>query len=116
MFTVYGIPTCQTVKKARRWLADRGVEAEFVNLRSAPPSREHVSKWIDAFGSKPMRNTSGGSYRALPPEKKTWDDATWLDHFAGDPMLLKRPIIEKDGEPVLVGFRGSDEDLEGRLL
>ena len=58
-----------------------------------------------AFGAKAMRNTSGGAYRALGDEKKTWSDARWQEAFAADPMLIKRPIVEKDGVPVAVGFR-----------
>ena len=114
--TVYGIPTCGTVRKARRWLDDHGADHTFVDFRATPPSRAQVDAWIAALGAKALRNTSGGAYRALPPEKKEWDDTTWAEHFAADPMLIKRPVIERDGEPVKVGFRGSDDELAEGLL
>ena len=71
---------------------------------------------MQTVGSKVLRNTSGGSYRGLGPEKKTWSDSRWADAFAADPMLLKRPVITRDGSVVQVGFRGSDEQLSERLL
>ena len=114
--TVYGIPNCGTVKKARAWLSERGADHAFVDFRKAPVARERVERWVEALGAKALRNTSGGSYRALPAEKKTWDDATWVEHFAADPMLIKRPVIERDGVAVQAGFRGSDDDHAARLL
>ena len=106
--TVFGIPTCGTVKKARKWLDDKGVGYEWVDLRQAPPGRDRLARWVEAFGWKPMRNTSGGAYRALGDEKKAWEDAAWLDAFTADAMLLKRPVIEVDGAPALVGFKEPD--------
>ena len=105
---VYGIPTCGTVNKAKAWLERKGVDYRWVDLRQAPPSRARIKRWLSAFGSKPMRNTSGGAYRALGPDKKSFSDAQWLDAFAADAMLLKRPIVEIDGKPALVGFKESE--------
>lgn len=101
---VYGIPSCGTVKKARTWLNQKGIAHTFVDFRTVPPSVVQVQAWVAAFGAKAMRNTSGGSYRALPDEKSTWTDAEWTKHFTADPMLIKRPVIESDGKPVSVGF------------
>jgi arsenate reductase (glutaredoxin) len=106
--TVYGIPTCGTVKKARAWLKAQGVETTWIDLREAPPSEAQIAEWIAAFGFKPMRNTSGGAYRALGDEKKTWGDKEWQSAFAADAMLLKRPIVLIDGAPALVGFKEPD--------
>jgi arsenate reductase (glutaredoxin) len=105
---VYGIPTCGTVKKARKWLAEQGIEHEWVDLREDPPPPDRIATWVATFGSKPMRNTSSGAYRALPVEKKGWGDDQWLPAFQGEVMLLKRPIVEVDGEPALVGFKLPD--------
>jgi arsenate reductase (glutaredoxin) len=104
--TVYGIPTCGTVRKARAWLDEHGTAYTFVDFRESPPRPERVAAWVAALGARAMRNTSGGSYRALGPEKDTWDDAAWARAFAADPMLIKRPIIERDGLAVAVGFKG----------
>ncbi len=112
---VYGIPSCGTVKKALVWLEAQRVPAEFVDFRATPPTRAQVSAWVAAFGDRAMRNTSGGSYRALPAEKDAWDAARWIDAFTVDPMLIKRPVIERDGAPVQVGFRGTDDELKSTL-
>ncbi len=112
---VYGIPTCGTVKKARAWLDARGVANTLVDIRATPPARERVAAWAAVFGVAAMRNLSGGSYRALGPEKEGWNNQEWIDAFAADPMLLKRPIVERDGAPLMVGFNGSDAEIAERL-
>ena len=114
--TLYGISTCGTVKKAKTWLTSREVSFEWVDFRKTPPEAARVERWVQALGAKAMRNTSGGAYRALGEEKKTWTDEQWASAFKADPMLIKRPIIERDERPVQVGFRGTDEDFEARLL
>lgn len=105
LVTVYGIPNCGTVKKARAWLTEHGVAHTFVDFRTTPVAEPVIAGWVEALGSKALRNTSGGSYRALPDEKKSWDDPTWVTHFVADPMLIKRPVLEVNGTPVQAGFR-----------
>jgi arsenate reductase (glutaredoxin) len=112
---IYGIPTCSTVKKALKWLDQHSVEYEFVNTKETRPEREAIAAWVKTLGSKSMRNTSGQSYRAIGEEKKTWSEPRWVEAFSQDPMLLKRPLFVRDGEAVLVGFRGSDEAIAEAL-
>ena len=113
---VYGISTCGTVKKAKKWLEARGVAYEWCDFRKTPPAQSQVARWTGTFGAAKMRNTSGGAYRALGEEKKSWDDARWTREFQADAMLIKRPIIERDGTPVMVGFRGDDDLIAGVLV
>jgi arsenate reductase len=112
---VYGIPTCSTCKKALQWLQTNGVEYKFVNTKDHPPTREMIANWVDTFGTKPMRNTSGQSYRALGDEKQSWTNEQWINAFSADAMLLKRPLFVKDGAAVLVGFRASEDELRQTL-
>ena len=112
---VYGIPNCGTCKKAMQWLTDNNVEYEFIDTKTNPPSSAEVKAWVAALGSKPMRNTSGQSYRALGDEKKSWSDAQWAQAFVEDVMLLKRPLFVKNGTAVLVGFRAKPEEIRQRL-
>jgi arsenate reductase (glutaredoxin) len=102
---VYGIPTCSTCKKACQWLQDNQVTYEFINTKDHPPTYEMIKDWVAALGAKPMRNTSGQSYRALGDEKQTWTDEQWIAAFANDAMLLKRPLFVNDGLAILVGFK-----------
>lgn len=115
MITVYGIPSCGTVKKARASLAAKNLPYTFVDLREAPPGRAQVERWVKAFGSRALRNTSGGSYRALGPEKDTWNDEQWTAAFAADPMLIKRPVVEVRGKATIVGWTLDDSELAARL-
>ena len=112
---VYGIPNCGTCKKAFKWLEDNGVNYEFINTKENQPTHEMIQKWVESLGFKPMRNTSGQSYRALGDEKNSWSDQQWVEAFAKDAMLLKRPLFVKDGTAVLVGFRDKEEVIREKL-
>jgi len=112
---IYGIPNCGTCKKALTWLNQNGIEYEFINTKEQPPTSEMVQSWVEALGSKPMRNTSGHSYRALGTEKDNWSEAQWVKAFAEDAMLLKRPLFVKNGTAVAVGFRDKEEVLRQKL-
>lgn len=113
---LYGIPTCATCKKAFKWLEANGVEYEFVNTKEQPPSRHLIQNWVATLGVKPMRNTSGQSYRALGEDKQLWSDKQWIDAFANDAMLLKRPLFVRNGTAAMVGFRGTDEQIREQLV
>ena len=113
---IYGISSCGTVKKAKAWLQAHDQEFETIDLRKTPPNAEQVGSWVATFGSKAMRNTSGGAYRALGEDKMLWSEERWVAEFTADPMLIKRPILERQGQPLKVGFRGSDAELEAELL
>jgi arsenate reductase (glutaredoxin) len=112
---VYGIPNCGTCKKALTWLDNQRVSYDFVNTKEQPPTAQMVQAWAEALGTKPMRNTSGQSYRSLGSAKDEWSDQQWVAAFAQNPMLLKRPLFVKDGTAVLVGFRDKDEVIRQQL-
>lgn len=112
---VYGIPNCGTCKKAIAWLEQREIAYDFVNTKDHPPTKAMIQKWVEALGAKPMRNTSGGSYRALGEDKQNWSDAQWTQAFSQDAMLLKRPLFEKEGEAVMVGFRATEAEKLAKL-
>lgn len=113
---IYGIPNCGTCKKALKWLDDAGATYEFINTKEHPPDKAAIAEWVAALTAKPMRNTSGQSYRAIGEEKKAWTDGQWVEAFAADAMLLKRPLFVRDGKAVLVGFRAKEEVLRNTLL
>jgi arsenate reductase (glutaredoxin) len=109
---IYGIPTCNTCKKALKWLQENGIEFEFINTKDHPPDRSQIADWVKTLGSKPMRNTSGHSYRAIGDDKQTWTDDQWIAAFAQDAMLLKRPLFVRQGTALLVGFPDKPDILE----
>ncbi len=112
---IYGIPNCGTCKEAIAWLEDKDIAYEFINTKEQPPTKPMIEKWVEALTARPMRNTSGLSYRALGEEKKDWSDQQWIDAFVDDAMLLKRPLFEKDAEAVMVGFRAKEEEKIAKL-
>lgn len=112
---VYGIPNCGTCKKAIAWLEDNQLEYEFINTKDHPPNQKVITSWVKVLGSKAMRNTSGQSYRALGEERNSFSDQQWIDAFAQDAMLLKRPLFTKDDQAVLVGFKASPAELTTKL-
>ncbi len=112
---VYGIPNCGTCKKALAWLNANGVEYTFINTKEQPPTKAMIQAWVEALGAKPLRNTSGQSYRALGATKDHWTDADWIEAFAQDAMLLKRPLFVQDGTAVMVGFRDPDAVIRQKL-
>ncbi len=113
---VYGIPNCGTCKKALKWLDDLEAKYEFINTKEAPPSKETIAGWVEALTAKPMRNTSGMAYRAIPADRRdAMDDRDWIEAFAADAMLLKRPLFVKDGTAVMAGFRGKPEAIRSAL-
>jgi arsenate reductase (glutaredoxin) len=111
---LYGIPNCGTCKKALQWLQINGIEHVFINIKENPPSLEMIQSWVKILGFPPMRNTSGQSYRALGEEKNSWNDQEWIEAFSQDAMLLKRPLLVKDGIAVMVGFK--DGEVRDKLL
>ncbi len=106
---VYGIPNCGTCKKAMAWLESSDIPYEFINTKEQPPEQEEIRQWVADIGSKPLRNTSGQSYRALGETRSTWSDEQWVEAFSQDVMLLKRPLWVRDGKALMAGFRGSEE-------
>lgn len=104
---VYGIPTCGTCKKALQWLNARAISYEFIDTKVQPPTTAQIENWVEKLGDRPLRNTSGQSYRSLPSTKDTWQAAEWIAAFSDDAMLLKRPIFVKNAVAFAVGFRDS---------
>lgn len=110
MTTIYGIKNCDTVRKARRWLDQRGVTYRFHDFRSDGLDEPTLARWCAALGWETLLNRRGRRYRELPPERTenlNADTAQLL--LLEEPVLIKRPVLEH-GEHVQVGFRESEWD------
>lgn len=104
MLTVYGIPNCDTVKKARVWLADNGTEFDFHDFRKDGLSQDMVLRWLKAQGMDKLLNKRGTSWRKLSDaDKANEQEAHLVALMVKNPTLIKRPVIEA-GDKVTVGF------------
>lgn len=112
---VYGIPNCGTCKKALQWLDDNAIDHKFIDTKQQPPTHDQIQAWVKTLGNKPLRNTSGQSYRSLGADRDTWSDEQWIAAFAQDAMLLKRPLFVRAGQALMTGFRGKDAEIRSVL-
>jgi arsenate reductase (glutaredoxin) len=108
MLELYGIPTCSTCQKAIKWLEAQDIPYQFINTKQTPPTEKQITNWVKTLGDKPLRNTSGQSYRALGATKDNWTDKDWIAAFTQDPMLLKRPLFVQDEIALHAGFRDAE--------
>ena len=100
-------PGCDTCRKARRWLSERGMEVDLVHIVDDPPGIELLRDLWQRSG-RPVRklfNTSGRSYRAggYKDRLPSMSDEEALAELAADGKLIKRPLLDA-GDRVLVGF------------
>ena len=104
MLQFYGIPNCDTVKKARIWLGERGIDYAFHDYKKEGADPLRLSAWSDEIGWEGLLNRRGTTFRALPDaDQANIDRAKALHLMLAHPSLIKRPVVEHPGG-VLVGF------------
>jgi len=103
--TIYGIKACDTMKKARTWLDERGVAYAFHDYKVAGIDRASVEGWVAQLGWETVLNRAGTTFRKLPDTDKTGIDAAKaVDLMLAQPSMIKRPILDIDGK-LLAGFK-----------
>ena len=106
MIKLYGIPNCDTVKRARAWLAERGAACEFHDFKKAGAPPERLDAWLAAAGWERVLNRKGTMLRKLDDAAR----AAAVDRDAArtlmlaQPSLIKRPVVEWPGGAITVGF------------
>ncbi|NLR69559.1 arsenate reductase [Novosphingobium sp. ERN07] len=111
--TVYGIPNCDTVKKARNWLDSKGIAYTFHDYKKQGADPARIAQWIAAAGLDKVVNKAGTTYRKLDDAQKAalgGDAAPAV--LAEHSSVIKRPILEHPNG-LLVGFK--QEQWEGAL-
>lgn len=104
MIQLYGIPNCDTVKKARSWLETKGIGYTFHDYKKEGADPARLAAWSDAAGWEALLNRRGTAFRALSEaDKADIDRAKALRLMVANPSLIKRPVIEH-AVSVLVGF------------
>ena len=108
--TLYGLPNCDTVKKARAWLAERGAEVRFHDFKKQGVPADHLARWIDAVGWQKVLNRQGTTWRKLDPaaQAAVQDGASAAALLAREASAIKRPVVEWPDGAVTVGFAPDD--------
>ena len=103
---LYGIPNCDSVRKARRWLDDNDVEYAFHDYKTEGVDRGQLEQLITAYGVDTIVNTRGTTYRNLSDEDKSkaTDSNTAVALLVQHPSMIKRPVLDHLGG-TLVGFK-----------
>jgi arsenate reductase len=103
--TIYGIKNCDTMKKARAWLADHSIAAEFHDYKASGIDRAHLERWCAEAGWETVLNRAGTTFRKLEDEQKQDLDADKaIALMLAQPSMIKRPVLEADGR-IIIGFK-----------
>lgn len=102
---LYGIPNCDTVKKARRWLDTHGVVYDFHDYKKAGIDTTRLSGWAEKVGWETLLNRAGTTFRKLSDDDRADIDAPKaIALMIAQPSLIKRPVVEGSGD-LIVGFK-----------
>ncbi|MGA0555961.1 ArsC family reductase [Larkinella sp. VNQ87] len=108
MYTLYAIPNCDTVKKARVWLAANGVDYQFHDYKKQGIDRPTIERWLTQKPWEDLVNRAGTTWRQLPETDRPTqtDDAIAL--MLANPSVIRRPLIESEGKIIALGFKPDD--------
>jgi Spx/MgsR family transcriptional regulator len=105
MITLYGIPNCDTVKKARAWLNAHGQAHNFHDYKQSGADAAQLKRWCEALGWETVLNRAGTTFRKLPgTDKVKLDQSKAIALMLAQPSMIKRPVVEHPGG-LLVGFK-----------
>lgn len=112
MFYLFGIPNCDTVKKARTYLEKKGIVFEFVDFKKTPPTEDQIKLWSKSFGELPV-NKKGQTYKKHAAEYEELSEKEKVSFITKNSSMIKRPILQKDKTVLNFGF--SEEDYKKSL-
>lgn len=107
--TIYGIKNCNTVKSALDWLKKNDIEFEFHDYKSKGITDAKLKSWSKQVGWESLVNKRGTTWRQLDEkiQNKITNEAAAISLMKDKTSVIKRPLIEKDGKVIALGF---DED------
>lgn len=107
---LYGIPHCDTVKRARAWLAAHGVEHIFHDFKKQGVPAPALDTWVEACGWEPLLNRRGTTWRALDPvaQQQVQDASGAKLLMRAQPSVIKRPVVQWADGAITIGFDAGD--------
>ena len=112
--TIYGIKTCSTVGKARKFMKDNGIDFDFVDYKVESVGEEKIREWLKQLDINVLFNNKGKKYRDLGLKELNLDEEGKIAWMAKENYLLKRPVIEYGEGKVLVAY--DEEEYKEKLL
>ncbi len=103
---VYGIPNCNTVKKAQDWLKSNHIEYEFHDFKKKGITAEKLTKWFSVFGWEKVINKNGLTFKKLSKEEQAEINSPekTIVYLMANTSAIKRPVMEVNDEPLAIGF------------
>lgn len=107
---LYGIPNCNTVKKARDWLTSHGIDYQFHDFKKQGVTQQLLEGWLKQIPETKLINRAGMTWRNLDESTKNsiQDQTSAIQLMSDKTSVIKRPILEKDGNIIAVGFSESE--------
>jgi arsenate reductase len=108
MITIYGIPNCDTMKKARKWLESHGIAYEFHDYKKLGVPESKLRNWVKHAGWETVLNKRGTTWRKLDEKtKNNIDQESAIKVMLDNPSIIKRPVLES-GKVLIIGFKESE--------
>lgn len=100
---MFAIPNCDTVKKARTFLEKNKIDYDFIDFKKTPPTKAQIKAWSEYAGELPV-NKKGMTYRKYKDHYEALSMTEKIDFIIANTSLIKRPVVEKNGKIVALGF------------
>jgi Spx/MgsR family transcriptional regulator len=103
---LFGIPNCNTVKKARTWLEAHNIAYTFHDFKKEPPTQALIESWLAQEAWEKLVNRAGMTWRNLSDAEKNAvnDAATAMQLMMQKPSVIKRPLLVKENKILTIGF------------
>ena len=104
MIKMYGIPNCDSIKKAKKWLTNNAIDYEFHDYKKLGVPEKELKKWIKQVGWEVVLNKRGTTWRKLDDSiKEKINEQSAIQLMIDSPSIIKRPVIDVEGK-ITVGF------------
>ncbi len=103
MISMFAIPNCDTVKKARNFLEKNKIDYAFIDFKKSPPTTGQIKAWSEYAGELPI-NKKGMTYRKYKDHYENLSMPEKIDFIIANPSLIKRPVLEENDQIIALGF------------